>query len=91
MKSLESVTSSIWHHFSVMTPFILAVTLLKFCLPVIFYLANRIFEYKSAKNLMKKYGFSETEAKDAAKKIWRKPLPKWLQKLISIIRKNHHP
>ncbi|WP_241603159.1 hypothetical protein [Rosenbergiella nectarea] len=88
MESLELVASSIWHHFSIMTPFILTITLIKFSLPIIYYIGNRIFEYKTVKDLMRDCGFSEEEAKATAKRIWRKPLPKWLKKIIPTIRKN---
>lgn len=80
---ITSIPEKLIEHFAAMTTFVFVVTMIKFVLPLFFYLINRFFEYRSYKSWLDIPGMTEERARREARAIWRpksKP-PKWLLKV----------
>lgn len=82
-----SIPNKIVDHFAAMTTLVFVATIIKIGFPLVAYLINRIFEYRSYKRWLKITGITEEQARTKARNIWRPKtkLPKWLVKLKKII------
>ncbi|MBX4829806.1 hypothetical protein C2U59_07190 [Klebsiella pneumoniae] len=79
--------SKLVEHFAAMTTLVFVATIFKITFPLVAYLINRIFEYRSYKRWLKIPGITEEQARTKARNIWRPKtkLPKLLLKLKKII------
>lgn len=80
---ITALPDKLVEHFAAMTTLVLVATIIKFVLPICFYLLNRFFEYRSYKRWLEIPGMTEERARREAKAIWRPKSqpPKWLVKV----------
>jgi len=78
-------------HYASMTTFIFIIAMLHLIIPIVSFVVNRISEYRSYKRLMEFGVFTDEQARERAREIWRpkSKTSKWLNKFIKKFTKSH--